>query len=210
MHLGLLLIISIYFIIIFIIGANTKEIKSLSGFIKAKCSLQSIGVFAGLVMTHYGGGFVLGGGEWGFLYSLKGVIYGFSAGLGILILGLLLAEKSHKLAKPSKDRERACEILIKYFILKKEIKESDEPHDIASKMYNSGKIFGINKNYNKKEFINDLTRLISSIDKEFTIMELEDWEKNLVNKLKSGEIQESEYFYNWEMLRENANKVIKS
>ena len=65
-----------YFLVIALIGYFTKELKGLKGFVKANQTLGVLAVFAGLVMTHYGGGFVLGGAELGYKHALYGAIYG--------------------------------------------------------------------------------------------------------------------------------------
>ncbi|UCH83576.1 MAG: sodium:solute symporter family protein, partial [Candidatus Latescibacterota bacterium] len=51
-----------------------------------------------LAATHFGGGALLGGAEYGFEYGASGVWYGVSTGVGLLLLGLLTASRFRELA----------------------------------------------------------------------------------------------------------------
>ena len=88
-----------YMIAMLAIGAYaSRYIKSTTDFLLAGRRLGVLLAAATLAATHYGGGFVLGGGSWGVSYGIGGFWYGFACGLGLLILGLTFAKLSRALA----------------------------------------------------------------------------------------------------------------
>jgi SSS family solute:Na+ symporter len=77
----------------FIVAFKIKNSKDSRDFSKTK---KGFGIFAlaiALFMTHYGGGFILGGAELGYKYGWNGLIYSFSAGLGVILLGVLFSKR---------------------------------------------------------------------------------------------------------------------
>jgi SSS family solute:Na+ symporter len=92
-----LVVIGIYFIALILFGIFVHKSKNASDFSTAKKSLGALSIASGLVMTHYGGGFILGGAELGYEYGFYGLAYGIAAALGVLFLGLFLAKKISKL-----------------------------------------------------------------------------------------------------------------
>lgn len=97
-----ILVIIIYFAAMIIFGILIKKSKNSREFSTAKSTLTIAAVTAGLVMTHFGGGFILGGAELGYNYGMYGLIYAVSAALGVLVLGLFLSKKIHKESKKRK------------------------------------------------------------------------------------------------------------
>lgn len=91
-----LLIIGVYFIALILFGIFVNKSKNSSDFSIAKKSLGILSIASGLVMTHYGGGFILGGAELGYQYGFYGLAYGLAAALGVLFLGVFLAKKISK------------------------------------------------------------------------------------------------------------------
>ena len=51
-----------------------------------------------LAATHFGGGMVMGGGEYGFIHGLSGAWYGISCGVGLMFLAFLTASKFRSLS----------------------------------------------------------------------------------------------------------------
>lgn len=93
---SILLIILVYFVLMFIIAFRIKRSKDSLDFSKTKGGLGIISLATALFMTHYGGGFILGGAELGYLYGWGGIIYSFSAGLGVILLGLFLSKRIYR------------------------------------------------------------------------------------------------------------------
>ena len=81
-------IIIIYLIIMFLFGFLIKKAKNEEEYSTANQTLGIISVVAGLVMTLFGAGFILGGAELGYKYGWYGLVYGWAAGFGLLLLGL--------------------------------------------------------------------------------------------------------------------------
>jgi len=89
----------IYLVILLGIGywAN-KRINVMEDFLLAGRKLGLLLAAGALAATHFGGGMVMGGGEYGFDYGLSGAWYGFACGIGLIILGFLTAGKFRKLS----------------------------------------------------------------------------------------------------------------
>jgi len=94
------LIILSYFVLFFIASLNYKRISSLKELAGSKNVLSTFALTSGLVMTHYGAGFILGGTELGYLYGLGGIAYSFAAATGVILLGFFISrttfQKTHR------------------------------------------------------------------------------------------------------------------
>ncbi len=88
-----IIVIITYFLVFILIGIFIKKSKNSSEFATAKKSLGVISIATGLVMTHYGGGFILGGAELGYQYGWYGLSYGLATAFGVLFLGIFLSKK---------------------------------------------------------------------------------------------------------------------
>ncbi len=94
-----LTIIAAYFVIVFGIGFYASRfVKSSTDFLLAGRRLGLLMVTATLAATHFGGGFVMGGGQDGYLVGLSGVAFAIGTGLGLIILGLVAAKPLRKMA----------------------------------------------------------------------------------------------------------------
>lgn len=91
--------IVVYMLILLVIGywANT-QIKEMTDFLLAGRRLGLWLTAGALAATHFGGGMVMGGGEYGFIHGLSGSWYGISCGIGLLFLAFLTAGKFRALA----------------------------------------------------------------------------------------------------------------
>ena len=91
--------IIVYLAILLGIGywAN-KRINVMEDFLLAGRKLGLLLTAGALAATHFGGGMVMGGGEYGFIHGLSGAWYGISCGLGLILLGFLTASKFRKLS----------------------------------------------------------------------------------------------------------------
>lgn len=91
--------IIIYMTILLIVGywAN-KQIEVMDDFLLAGRRLGLLLTAGALAATHFGGGMVMGGGEYGFIHGLSGAWYGISCGIGLILLGFLTASKFRSLA----------------------------------------------------------------------------------------------------------------
>ena len=111
-------VILVYFFLMFLLAISIKGSKDSKDFSKTKNGLGILALATALFMTHYGGGFVLGGAELGYRYGWGGLIYSFSAGLGVILLGILLSKKIYK-ANKEKDLETIPQFLNNKFNDKK-------------------------------------------------------------------------------------------
>ncbi len=94
-----LVIMVIYFLIIFGVGIYAARfIKDNTDFLLAGRRLGLLLATAALCATHFGGGFVMGTGEWGFDFGLTGMSYAIGVGLSLVILGFVAAKKMRKLS----------------------------------------------------------------------------------------------------------------
>lgn len=93
-----IIIIIIYFLILFILGfyINSKK-KTIKKSKDSKLSTSQLTI--SIIMTLFGGGFILGGAELGYSYGWQGLIYGFSTAIGLLLFGPLLAKKIYSSKK---------------------------------------------------------------------------------------------------------------
>jgi SSS family solute:Na+ symporter len=91
--------IIIYMLILLGIGywAN-KKIKGMTDFLLAGRRLGLLLTAGALAATHFGGGMVIGGGEYGFKYGLSGAWYGIACGIGLLVLAFLTASRFRTLS----------------------------------------------------------------------------------------------------------------
>ena len=92
-------VIVVYLAILLGIGywAN-KRINIMEDFLLAGRKLGLILTAGALAATHFGGGMVMGGGEYGFIHGLSGAWYGIACGIGLILLGFLTAGKFRKLS----------------------------------------------------------------------------------------------------------------
>lgn len=91
--------ISTYMVILLCVGfwANNR-IKDMTDFLLAGRRLGLLLTSGTLAATHFGGGMVMGGAEYGFIYGLSGAWYGTSCGVGLIFLAFLTAGKFRKLS----------------------------------------------------------------------------------------------------------------
>ena len=95
----MMLIIAAYLVIVAVIGlAGTKLIKGSDDFMLAGRKLGPFMVIAGLTATHIGGGAVMGVSEDSYVYGVSGVAYSVGTALGLILLGVLSAEKLRSLS----------------------------------------------------------------------------------------------------------------
>ncbi|RFF29214.1 sodium:solute symporter family protein [Wenzhouxiangella sediminis] len=88
-----------YFIVIFGVGVYaTRFIDDTTDFLLAGRRLGLLLATATLCATHFGGGFVMGSGEWGFDFGLTGMAYAAGVGLSLIVLGLVAARRMRQLA----------------------------------------------------------------------------------------------------------------
>ena len=91
-------VIITYFAILFIASFLYKKTREMEEFSTAKRTLFAPVLMVGLVMTHYGAGFILGGAELGYQYGFQGLVYSGGAALGILLLGFFISRRLFKTA----------------------------------------------------------------------------------------------------------------
>ena len=96
----LVLIVSIYLALMLGVGVwcGRKRISSVTDFLLAGRRLGVVMGAGALAATHFGGGAVLGGAEYGYKYGIAGAWYGISTGIGLLALGLVTARRFRQLA----------------------------------------------------------------------------------------------------------------
>ncbi len=94
-----LVIMGGYFLILFGIGIYaTRFIKDSTDFLLAGRRLGIVLATAALTATHFGGGFVMGTGEWGFDYGLTGIAYAVGGALSFFLLAFVSARKMRRLS----------------------------------------------------------------------------------------------------------------
>jgi solute:Na+ symporter, SSS family len=93
-----LIIAGLYFALIFGVGIYaTRFVKDSTDFLLAGRRLGLVLATAALAATHFGGGFVVGTGEWGYTYGLTGMAYAVGVGLALLILAMVAARRMRRL-----------------------------------------------------------------------------------------------------------------
>ncbi len=75
-----------------------KRIEGMTDFLLAGRRLGVLLTAGALAATHFGGGMVIGGGQYGFKYGLSGAWYGIACGLGLLFLAFLTASRFRSLS----------------------------------------------------------------------------------------------------------------
>ncbi|MEX2498796.1 MAG: sodium:solute symporter family protein [Wenzhouxiangellaceae bacterium] len=94
-----LIVLIVYFVGLFAVGLYaTRFIGSNTDFLLAGRRLGPVLATATLCATHFGGGFVLGSGEWGFTHGMTGIAYAVGVGLSLVLLGFVAARKMRRLA----------------------------------------------------------------------------------------------------------------
>ncbi len=93
-------IIVVYMLAMLLVGwwASKRYIKGMTDFLLAGRRLGIWLCAATLAATHFGGGAVMGGGEYGFKYGISGAWYGVSCGVGLILLAFATAPKFRALA----------------------------------------------------------------------------------------------------------------
>ena len=96
----ILFIVMIYMVLMLGIGwwAGRHYIKGMTDFLLAGRRLGVWMCAATLAATHFGGGMVMGGSEYGFEHGLSGAWYGVSCGIGVLILAFATARMFRELS----------------------------------------------------------------------------------------------------------------
>ncbi|HSJ25348.1 MAG TPA: sodium:solute symporter family protein [Longimicrobiales bacterium] len=93
-----LIIVGGYFLLIFAVGLYaTRYVRDSTDFLLAGRRLGVPLAAAALAATHFGGGFVVGTGGWGFRYGLSGMAYAFGVGLSLLLLAVVSARRMRRL-----------------------------------------------------------------------------------------------------------------
>ena len=93
-----LIIVGLYFTLIFGVGIYaTRFVKDSTDFLLAGRRLGLVLATAALAATHFGGGFVVGTGEWGYTYGLTGMAYAVGVGLALLVLAIVAAKRMRRL-----------------------------------------------------------------------------------------------------------------
>jgi SSS family solute:Na+ symporter len=96
----ILFVVILYMVFMLLIGwwCSRYYIKGMTDFLLAGRRLGVWMCAATLAATHFGGGAVMGGGEYGFKYGISGAWYGVSCGIGLLFLAFMTASKFRDLA----------------------------------------------------------------------------------------------------------------
>jgi SSS family solute:Na+ symporter len=75
-----------------------KKISGLTDFLLAGRKLGLLLTASALAATHFGGGLVMGGSEYGFNFGISGAWYGISCGIGLILMAFLTAGKFRTLS----------------------------------------------------------------------------------------------------------------
>ncbi|NLO25860.1 MAG: sodium:solute symporter family protein, partial [Clostridiales bacterium] len=96
----ILFIVIVYMALMLFVGwwSGKHYIKGMTDFLLAGRRLGVWMCAATLAATHFGGGMVMGGSEYGYNYGWSGAWYGVSCGIGILILAFTTASKFRELS----------------------------------------------------------------------------------------------------------------
>jgi len=93
------IVVAVYFAGLFGVGLYaTRFVGSNTDFLLAGRRLGPVLATATLCATHFGGGFVLGSGEWGFSHGMTGIAYAVGVGLSLVLLGVVAARRMRGLA----------------------------------------------------------------------------------------------------------------
>jgi SSS family solute:Na+ symporter len=94
-----LIVLIVYFAGLLAVGVYAARfIGSNTDFLLAGRRLGPVLATATLCATHFGGGFVLGSGEWGFTHGMTGIAYAAGVGLSLVLLGFVAARRMRRLA----------------------------------------------------------------------------------------------------------------
>jgi SSS family solute:Na+ symporter len=93
-------IVAIYLAAMLGVGVwcSRTRITGMTDFLLAGRRLGVVMGAGALAATHFGGGMVLGGAEYGYTYGISGVWYGVSSGIGLLALAFFTARRFRELA----------------------------------------------------------------------------------------------------------------
>jgi solute:Na+ symporter, SSS family len=98
MQTAQLVIVGVYFALIFGVGLYaTRYVSDSTDFLLAGRRLGVLLAAAALAATHFGGGFVVGTGGWGFTYGLTGMAYAVGVGASLLVLAVVAARRMRRL-----------------------------------------------------------------------------------------------------------------
>ena len=95
----MLITVVVYLCLMLGIGwwCSKKQISGMTDFLLAGRRLGLILCTAALAATHFGGGALIGGAEWGFNHGVAGAWYGIATGVGLILLGFFTASKFRNL-----------------------------------------------------------------------------------------------------------------
>jgi len=94
-----LVVVLVYFAGLFGVGVfATRFIGDSTDFLLAGRRLGPVLATATLCATHFGGGFVLGSGEWGFTHGMTGIAFAAGVGFSLVLLGVVAARRMRRLA----------------------------------------------------------------------------------------------------------------
>jgi len=90
-----LITVVVYLCVMLGIGwwCSKKRISGMTDFLLAGRRLGLFLCTAALAATHFGGGALIGGAEWGFNYGVAGAWYGIATGVGLILLGFFTASR---------------------------------------------------------------------------------------------------------------------
>lgn len=93
-------IVAFYLAVMLGVGVwcSRTRVAGVTDFLLAGRRLGLVMGAGALAATHFGGGAVLGGAEYGYTHGVSGAWYGISTGVGLLALGLLTANRFRSLA----------------------------------------------------------------------------------------------------------------
>ena len=96
----LIAIVAVYLAFMLGVGVwcSRTRIDGMTDFLLAGRRLGLVMGAGALAATHFGGGAVLGGAEYGYRFGAAGIWYGVSTGVGLLALGLFTARRFRELA----------------------------------------------------------------------------------------------------------------
>ena len=96
----LISIVAVYLAFMLGVGVwcSRTRIAGMTDFLLAGRRLGLVMGAGALAATHFGGGAVLGGAEYGYKYGMAGIWYGVSTGVGLIALGFFTARKFRGLA----------------------------------------------------------------------------------------------------------------
>ena len=77
--------------------SSKKRISGMTDFLIAGRGLGLVLCAAAMAATHFGGGALIGGAEYGFKHGVAGAWYGIATGVGLILLGFFTASRFRSL-----------------------------------------------------------------------------------------------------------------